>query len=140
MIVGLVVVGMLACSSEDPEVAKGKALSVAHQWVEDSTELVAGAMVEFVVGEQPAAAVVRNVVAEKIHDQLDWTYSEADRLSDGVYGVTATAKSSVALSIPLVGSISFEATLPIDLEINVDDESVTKWTPVLRDASVRETS
>ena len=137
----LVVVGMLACSSEDPEVAKGKALSVAHQWVEDSTELVAGAMVEFVVGEQPAAAVVRNVVAEKIHDQLDWTYSEADRLSDGVYGVTATARSSVEVDgIPLVGSISFEATLPFDLEINVEDESVTKWTPALRDASFSATS
>ena len=137
----LVVVGILACSSEDPEVAKGKALSVAHQWVEDSTELVAGAMVEFVVGEQPAAAMVRNVVAGEIHDQLDWTYSEPDRLSDGVYGITATAKSSVALdSLPLVGSISFEAMLPIDLEINVDDESVTKWTPVLSEASVRETS
>ena len=98
-------------------------------------------MVEFVVGEQPAAAMVRNVVAGEIHDQLDWTYSEPDRLSDGVYGITATAKSSVALdSLPLVGSISFEAMLPIDLEINVDDESVTKWTPVLSEASVRETS
>ena len=135
----IMVMGTLACGGDDTEAEKARALNAARQWVDGSTEAVVDAIVTLVVGRVPGANLLSSVIAGQIDDRVTWSYSEpVDTSDDNVYGVTATVSTEVEFDLPLLGPKTYEAKLPFDLHVDVDDGEVTRWSANLDGASVGE--
>ena len=116
-----------------------KALDVARQWVNDSTDLVAEEIVEFVIGEIPlVSGLASELLEDQIHKQLTWQFSEPAKASGSMYSVTATCLVSLEFSLPLLGTQAYAISLPFDLTIDVDKEEVTRYSTDLLGASIEE--
>lgn len=127
---------MLAgCGSEDD--GKAVAAEVASAWVNSSIDEVSGAVAELVIGEEPAVAgLAAGALSGLIRDGLSWTYSEPMRLREGRYEVTATAVADITVTIPLLDDRRYVASLPLNLEVDIEARNVASWLPDLDSATV----
>ena len=104
-----------------------------------TTEAVVSAIVDLVIGEVPiASSSAADKITEQVNQRLNWDYSAAEKAAGGLYRVTATASTEVTLNAPLIGSKTYQAVLPFELQVDVETESVDGWAPVLSAASVGE--
>ena len=126
----------VACEFRDVEAEKTRALQIAQQWVADNTEVGVDSLVQLVIGEAPGAEVVSDILEDEINRRLTWTYSEADCPPEDACSVTATVSAEGTFDLPLLGSRSFSASLPIDLRIVNPQGEVTWWTPQASQATV----
>ena len=102
---------------------------LARQWVDDNVDGVGESIAGWMSGQNP---VLRELggeyVEDRIHDAVDWEYSEARPRSGGRYDLTATA--SVSFGLP-GGAGEVAALVPWAMEIDMDDGSVSarpRWT------------
>ena len=139
LLVCLLVMGTLACGGRDIEADKAKALDAAHQWADASADTAAEGIVQLVIGEVSGASLVSSVIADQIDERVTWSYAEPVNTSDeNVYRVTATASVEVEFDVPLLGPKAYEAKLPFNLQLDVSNSEVTRWSPDLTEASVAE--
>lgn len=132
---------LAACGGGDSGSDKDKALDVARKWVDSSVDAVADEIVELMIGEVPVVGrLASNVIADQIHDQMTWIYSEPVNESGKIYLVTATVSLEPKFDLPLLGSKTYEVKLPFNLRIDVGSGEVTRWLPDLSEASVNEKS
>ena len=111
----------------------------ARAWVDQSIDEVSNTVVELVIGEVPVATqLAGQVLADKIRDNLTWTYYKP-RPQDFVrYEITATAAVDFSLDIPLLGERAYVVSLPFNLEVDTDDRTVVSWWPDVLSATVEE--
>ena len=133
----LVLLSVSGCGDSEAE-RKAQALNTAQNWAENSTDTVIGEIVALVTSGIPGASLLSGIIASEIADLLSWEYSEPVKTTDAIYEVTATVSTQMSLDLPLVGSKTYEARLPIDLEIDVSDGSVTEWSADTENSSVGE--
>ena len=133
----LLVASILGCGDGEAE-RKTQALNAAQDWTQDSTDTVIEEVLNLVTSEIPGASLFTGIIASEIADLLSWEYSEPVKTTDAIYEVTATVSTQMSLDLPLVGSKTYEARLPIDLEIDVSDGSVTEWSADTGNSSVGE--
>ncbi len=136
----ILVVGILGCGDSEEE-RKTQALNAAQSWAEETTEnteLVIAEIVTLVTNDVPGAYLLSGVIAEQIVEQLAWNYSEPVKTTENLYTVSATVSAQATLDFPLIGSKTYAARLPIDLEVDVSTGSVSEWSADLDNASVGE--
>ncbi len=133
----LLLVSVLGCGDSEAE-KEALALNSARSWTEGNTEPVIGEIVTLVTSGVPGASLLSGVIAEQIAGLLSWEYSEPVKTTDDSYRVTATVLTRASIDLPLVGSKTYEARLPFDLQVDVNTGSVTKWSPNLTSATVGE--
>ena len=72
---------------------------LARRWVAENVDEAGEAIAGWMSGENP---VLRELggeyIEDRIHDVISWEYSAAERRSDGLYDLTATAR--VRFDIP----------------------------------------
>ena len=116
-----------------------KTLLVAQAWTASTTEAVVSAIVDLVIGNVPVApGFASDKITEQVNKRLAWDYSDPQESSGNIYRVTATASTEVSIEVPLLGSKTYQAVLPFDLQVDVEAESVKDWAPVLSAATVGE--
>ena len=136
LMVSIVLILALGCGGPRNE---EKALQAAQEWTVSTTEAVVGAIVDLVIGNVPiASGFATGKIAEQVNNRINWDYSDAQQSSGSIYRVTATASTEVNLEAPLLGSKTYQAVLPFDLQVDVATVSVKDWAPVLTAASVGE--
>ena len=96
---------------------------LARQWVAGNVDTVGEDIAGWMSAGNP---VLRELggeyIEDRIHDVINWEYSAAERRSDGVYDLTATAR--VRFDIP-GGAGEIEAGVPWEMVIDMDAESVS---------------
>ena len=116
-----------------------KALDLARNWVDSNTDAVADEIAKFVIGEVPiVSALAGNAIAREINKRMQWSYSEPENMTGRVYRVTATASVEPKFDIPLLGSKTYQISLPFVLQVDVSNGEVTGWSPDATEASVSE--
>ena len=114
-------------------------MQVAQAWTASTTKAVVSAIVDLVIGNVPIApGFASNKITEQVNKRLAWDYSDPQESSGNIYRVTATASTEVSIEVPLLGSKTYQAVLPFDLQVDVEAESVKDWAPVLSAATVGE--
>ena len=96
---------------------------LARQWVAENVDGAGEAIAGWMSAENP---VLRELggeyIEDRIHDVIGWEYSAAERRSDGLYDLTATAR--VRFDIP-GGAGEIDAAVPWEMVIDMDAESVS---------------
>ena len=96
---------------------------LARQWVAGNVDTVGEDIAGWMAAGNP---VLRELggeyIEDRIHDVINWEYSAAERRSDGVYDLTATAR--VRFDIP-GGAGEIDAGVPWEMVIDMDAESVS---------------
>ena len=133
----LLAMGILGCGDSEEE-RKTQALNAAESWTTESTETVISEIVTLVTSDVPGASLLSGVIAHQIAELLSWGYSEPVKTAENIYKVSATVSTQASLELPIVGSKTYEARLPFDLEVDVSAGSVTQWSADLDNASVGE--
>ncbi len=116
-----------------------KSLQVAQAWTASSTEAVVSAIVDLVIGNVPVASgFASDKIIEQVNKRLAWEYSDPHESPGNIYRVTATASTEVSIEAPFLGSKTYQAVLPFDLQVDIEAESFMDWAPVLSAATVGE--
>ncbi len=138
LVASLVLMGMWAgCGGGESK--EDIATGVAREWVDSSIDLISDAVVELVIADRPALTqLVGGVIADQVRDNLSWTYSVPKEVGEDRYMVTATAAASLEIDLPLVGERAYSASVPFDLEIDVDAQAVLDWSVDFDSAKVEE--
>ena len=131
------VMGILGCGDGEAE-RKTQALNAAHSWTETTTETIITEIVTLVTKNVPGASLFDTVIADQIAGRLSWDYSDPVKMAENIYGVTATVSTKASLDLPLLGSKTYEAKLPFDLQVDVSTGSIVRWSPDITSASVGE--
>ena len=102
---------------------------LARRWVAGNVDAVGEDIVGWMSGEN---LVLRELGGEyienRVHDVVSWEYSAAERRSDGLYDLTATAR--VRFDVP-GGAGEVDAAVPWEIVIDTEAESVSarpRWT------------
>ena len=133
----MVVLSLLGCGDSEAE-RKAQALDAAQSWAENRTDTVVEEVVALVTSEVPGASLFRGAIASQIADLLSWDYSEPVNTTEQIYEIEATVSTRMSLDLPLLGSKTYEARLPINLQVDVSTGSVAKWSAEFADAFVGE--
>ena len=91
-----------------------------------------------VTNDVPGSSLLSGVIAEQIVGQLAWVYSDPVNTTGNIYLVSATVSTQATLELPIVGSKTYEARLPFNLEVDIDAGSVVQWSADFDRASVGE--
>lgn len=127
--------GTMACGQSQEAVAT----RVVTEWVTDNPAAVSQEMTRLVIGAFPLLAQVSgDFLVDRIEDSATWTYDEPECESDDRCRVTATASTTIDVSLPLLGDRRYVASLPFSLLVNTGARTVLRWTPQPLDASVEE--
>ena len=129
--------GILGCGDGEAE-RKTQALNTARNWTETSTEPVIAEIVTLATDRVSGASLFSDLIADQIAQSLSWDYSEPVKTTENIYEVTATVSTQVSLDLPLLGSKTYKASLPFDLQVDVSTGSVVRWSADLTGASVGE--
>ena len=113
-------------------------MSTAQNWAEDSTDMVVAEVVTLVTSEVTGASLFSGIIASQIADLLSWEFSEPVNATEQIYEIDATVSTRISLDLPLLGTKTYEARLPIDLQVDVSTGSVAKWSADFANASVGE--
>ena len=120
----LVLVGILACTSENEEQI---AATVARDWTTSSVDRVSDSLGGAATGGIPGLGqVVTSVIRDQIRQKVSWTYSEPVKVGDGRYDVVATATAPVDIGI-LTFQRSYALSGNFELSINVEEKKVVDW-------------
>ena len=142
IIVGLLLAGVAcagvvvsaACSNQE-----GVATRVATDWVTESAEAVTEEFVRLTTGDIPLVGqLARSVLEDQLRDSVTWEFSTPECASDDECDLIATATVRVGFSLPFEGNKVYAASLPFDLRVDTERREVTRWTPDVAAASVRE--
>ena len=132
----IVAVMAAACGGDSESDVATKA---AKDWVNGNIDAAADEIVKLVIGEVPLVSqIASDVLAGQIRRNMNWTYSTPRQRMEGRYDVTATATVELTLSLPVVGSKTYTASLPFDLDVDTTDAKVASWLPNLPSGTVRE--
>ena len=113
------------------------ALSVARGWTGSSIDDISELAMGLLVGNAPVITQIGgDVLADRIRDEVTWSYSTPYCPYEGRCEVTATARADLDISIPLVFNDTVTVELPFDLDIDTEGRQVTDWTPNVLAASV----
>ncbi len=119
-------ISILGCGDGEAE-RKTQALNTAQSWAEESTDTVITEIVKLVTSGVPGASLFTEVIADQIVDQLSWDFSEPVEVTESLFAVSATVSTQASLDLPIVGSKTYEAKLPFDLQVDVNTGSVAVW-------------
>ena len=133
----LVVVGIWGCGDREAG-RKAEALNVARNWAEANTDAAIGEVVTLVTSGVPGASLLRGAITDQISGFLSWDYSEPVKGASDIYGVTATVSTRASLDLPLLGSKTYAARLPFELQVDVGAGSVARWSADFDNAFVGE--
>ena len=86
----------------------------------------------------PGASLFDEVIADQIVDQLSWDFSEPVKTAEGMYEIPATVSTQASLDLPLVGTKTYEASLPFYLQVDLNVGSVADWSVDLDNAELGE--
>ena len=75
------------------------------------------------------------LIEDRIHDSIKWRYAAARDLGGGRYGVVATASIGFEVEIALA-SVGVAMSLPFDIIVNHDAQTVTRMEPNIADMSL----
>ena len=131
------VIGLLGWGDGEAE-RRERALETARVWAGENTSIVVSEATELITSGVPAASLFSDIIANQIVNQLSWNFSEPENASGSAYKVRATISTRVSLTLPAVGSKTYRASLPFDLEVGTDASTVSKWSVGLDDAAVAE--
>ena len=102
---------------------------LARRWVSKNVDAVGEDIAGWMSADNP---VLRELggeyIEDRIHDVISWEYSDAERRSDGLYDLTATAR--VRFDIP-GGAGEIDLAVPLAMVLEMDAESVSarpRWT------------
>lgn len=70
---------------------------------------------------------VSEVVASGIQDNLEWTTNSVEQPQDGNYTVNATASVTLNINIPAAGELSYTASQPFRIRVDVENRTVVDW-------------
>ena len=115
---------------------------VAREWLKTNVQELVDEVVDLVIGEVPvvsqlASGILSGQILEKL-DNIAWQYSAPMRRSEDRYQVVATASAEIEIELPLIGTRVYKVSLPFNLDVDTEDESVVSWLPDVTAASVEE--
>ncbi len=131
------VVGILGCGDSEEE-RKTLALNAAQSWSEENTETIVAEIVALVTSAVTGTSLFSELIADQIVELLSWDYSDPVKTAENIYQVSATVSTQASLDLPLLGSKTYAARLPFNLEVDVSAGSVAQWSADFDRASVGE--
>ena len=140
LLIVLVAAGLAAaCSSPSYD---QKALEIAEQWSKTSVDAISDEVANLLVDDSPTLANLGGSLwSDQIQERINWDYSAPSCNSDGECTLTATARTDIEISVPLVIDKSWTVSLPFDLDIDAKaavQSGVNRATPQISGATITE--
>ena len=136
-LVAAICIGLMAAGCSGGPSPESIATTVAQTWVSDSIDQASDAIANVIVDERPEVArLASTVIASQIRDNLSWTYEAPIMVRDPLYTVRVVAKADINVDAPIIGSFAYDVSVPFDLAIDTNDQSVTNWFIDLTSAKV----
>ena len=111
----------------------------ATEWVTDNAEIVTEEFVRLTTREIAFARTLqRSELEHKIRDNVTWEFSNPACESEDECELLATAVVPIDVSLPFDGDKIYVVSLPFDLRVDTERREVTRWTPDVPAATVRE--
>lgn len=112
----------IACGSgQDPA---EKAQELAKTYVDDNIDALSEQIAGLVIDQNRLAREIGGeVIEDEIHENVKWTYSPATFLRENDYEVVATASLDFDVGVS-IAKINVDASLPVDLTVDVDTEQI----------------
>lgn len=108
-------------SGQDPA---EKVQELAKTYVHDNIDALSEEIASLIVDQNRLAHEIGGeIIEDKIHENVNWTYSQATLVRENTYEVIATADLDFELGV-LITKVSVNVSLPIDLTVDVDTERV----------------
>ena len=113
--------------------------NVAADWVQEKQETLVDLIATLALSVVPGGFLFSGSLAKRIKERLTWGYSDCEGIGSNVYRVTAMASTEVSLKVGILGGAKrYRATVPFDLEVDLDTGKVIKWAARPSEASVTE--
>ncbi len=113
------------------------ATAVAREWSDSSIDDISELAVGLLVGNAPIVTQMGgSALADRIRDNVAWSYSTPYCPQEGQCSVTATARADLDINIPLVMNETATIELPFVLDVDTGEELVTNWDADIASASV----
>ena len=112
----------IACGSgQDPA---EKAQELAKTYLNDNIDALSEEIAGLIIDQNRLAREIGGeIIEDKIHENVKWTYSQATLVRENTYGVIATAGLDFEVGV-LIAKINVNASLPVDLTVDVVTERV----------------
>ena len=102
---------------------------LAERYVNDKIDAIGETIAGILLLQAPILSELGGeIIEDRIHDVIKWNYSAARDLGGGRYGVVAAASVEFEVGIALT-SVGVALSLPFDMEIDHDAQTVTSMTP-----------
>ena len=136
VLIGVAAVGIFFLLQErmsDEEIAA----EVAREWSGSSIDEASEVVMGLLVGNIPVVTQIGGAaLADRIRQEVRWSYSTPECGDGGHCEVTATAAADVDINVPLVLNDTASIRMPFLLDIDTGEERVTGWNAELGSASV----
>ena len=113
------------------------AAEVAREWSSSSIDEASEVVMGLLVGNIPIVTQIGGgALADRIRQEVRWSYSTPKCGDGGNCEVTATAAADLDINVPLVLNDTATIRMPFLLDIDTGEERVTGWNADLGSASV----
>ena len=141
VLVAAVLVGVAAVGAffllQERVTEEETAAEVAREWSSSSIDEASEVVMGLLVGNLPVVAQIGGAaLADKIRQEVRWSYSTPECGDGGHCEVTATAAANLDINVPLVLNETATIRMPFLLDIDTGEERVTVWNADLGSASV----
>ncbi len=108
-------------SGQDPA---EKAQELAKTYVNDNIDALSEEIASLIIDQNRLAREIGGeIIEDKIHENVKWTFSQATLVRDNTYEVIATADLDFEVGV-LIAKVNVNVSVPIDLTVDVVTESV----------------
>ena len=112
----------IACGSGQDPAEKAQELAKTH--VNDNIDALSEEIASLIIDQNPLAREIGGeIIEDKIHENVKWTYSQATLVRENTYEVTATADLDFDVGL-LIAKVNVNVSLPVDLTVDVVTEKV----------------
>ena len=112
----------IACGSGQDSAEKAQEL--AKTYLNDNIDALSEEIAGLIIDQNRLAREIGGeIIEDKIHENVKWTYSQATLVRENTYEVIATAGLDFEVGV-LIAKINVNASLPVDLTVDVVTERV----------------
>ena len=112
----------IACGSGQDPAEKAQELAKTH--VNDNIDALSEEIASLIIDQNRLAREIGGeIIEDKIHENVKWTYSQATLVRENTYEVTATADLDFEVEV-LIAKVNVSVSLPVDLTVDVVTETI----------------
>ena len=116
------------------------ASEVTRAWADANAGIIVAQITERISVELPLTGRLGDAVLRtQIEDNLALVFSVPRRIGDGLYRLTVTTETVFEFDLPLIGEKAYTVSLPFNVDIDVESQTVEGWEADVSSAKVEET-